>query len=126
MVIFAAIPCISTASPVCTGDWKKLNVVELEQCNLELTQQTEGNLRKTYQTKLRQLAKSPHQTGVSNARLTKALVTSQKAWERYRTAQCDFLLEQMGEASLGPSWYQGCMQEYAMDRIKWLNSESSR
>lgn len=90
---------------MCDGDWKNLNVGELEQCNFERTRQVEGKLRKAYQNRLRELAKATHVTGVSNAKVTKILVASQKAWEQYRKLQCNFLLEQMGEASLGPSWH---------------------
>lgn len=120
LLFIAAVPCIATASTMCDGDWMKLNAPELEQCNIEKTQQVESKLRRAYQNKLRQLAKATEPTGVSNTKIKKTLAASQKVWEQYRRLQCDFLLEQMGEASLGPAWYQGCMQEYAIDRIKWL------
>jgi uncharacterized protein YecT (DUF1311 family) len=94
-------------------DKKPMEMTSQEQleCSIKAAEQAERKMQKAYQHALR----SQH-----NRSLKSKLAASQQAWERYRRLQCNYVLDSMGEATEGPSWYQGCMQDMANERVKWL------
>jgi uncharacterized protein YecT (DUF1311 family) len=99
------------ADQLCGKNPMEMSSPELFECNIKTTEQAERKMRKAYEHALRS-QREPS--------LKSELAAAQKAWERYRQLQCKYLLDKMGEATEGPSWYQGCMQDMLKERTAWL------
>jgi uncharacterized protein YecT (DUF1311 family) len=108
------------ASSRCDGDWMALSSPEMVACNVERSAKIDAKLQRAYAAALKHSAAADHNDEAANARRKRKLIESQRAWKLYRNAQCDYMRDAMGEASEAESWYLGCVQEMAEERIKWL------
>lgn len=102
----------------------ELSANELFECNAARSERLEKKLAQAYKAAQQVLAKrartSKFATDPPYAKMKATLIASQQAWQRYRELQCDFLRDGMGAGTEAPSMYQGCMQDFAEARIKWL------
>lgn len=86
---------------------------DINECASIEQKKVEDKLNKAYQ----QVIKS-----IGEPATKKALIEAQRAWVRFREADCKAVYEQYKTGTIRTVMFIGCMQEHAEQRIKDLES----
>lgn len=85
--------------------------VEMNECTAEEQQVVEKKLNEVYQRLLKQLG---------DTELKQKIVIAQRAWVKFREADCKALYTKYADGSIRTDMFLTCMQTHAEQRIKGL------
>jgi uncharacterized protein YecT (DUF1311 family) len=110
--LLAALLLTTCASSAFALDCKNaLSTPEINECASIEQKKVEDKLNKVYQ----RIVKS-----VDNAEAKKSLVEAQRAWVKFRDADCKAVYQKWIEGTIRGVMFTGCMQNRAETRIKEL------
>jgi uncharacterized protein YecT (DUF1311 family) len=92
----------------------------MEQCAATEQKAVEAKLNTTYQRTLKAF------DGQEDAKAKQMLVEAQRAWIKFREADCKAVYQKWGDGTIRGLMYIGCMQQRAEQRIKELDDFASR
>jgi uncharacterized protein YecT (DUF1311 family) len=98
---------------------KAITTPELNACASIDQKKAEANLNKVYQRVLKTLDQGESATS-SDASIRNAFVAAQRAWIKFREADCNAVHQKYAGGSIRTVMYLGCMQNHAERRIKDL------
>lgn len=97
-----------------------VSTVDMNACAAQEQQQVEQQLNEVYQ---RVLAATPAKVNAQiPAKPRQRLIEAQRAWVKFREADCKAVYELWADGSIRNLQLQGCMQEHAKLRIKQLEA----
>ncbi|MDH0863297.1 lysozyme inhibitor LprI family protein [Mitsuaria sp. GD03876] len=97
-----------------------VSTVDMNDCAAQEQQQVEKQLNAVYQ---RVLAATPAKVDAQvPAKPRQRLVEAQRAWVKFREADCKAVYELWADGSIRNLQFLGCMQEHAKLRIKQLEA----
>ncbi|MDP2713550.1 lysozyme inhibitor LprI family protein [Rheinheimera sp.] len=94
---------------------------EVEHCALIALDKTEALLNASYHKLAEQLTQ-PDTEQDNYTEYRKKLLTAQRAWIKFRDADCDTQYAMHGSAPIGKAMYFTCQQQRAEQRIKQLDN----
>lgn len=103
---------------------KAITTPDINQCASIEQKRVEANLNKVYQRVLKSLDRqdaSPQ----SSAAIRNSFIAAQRAWIKFREADCDAVYQKHADGSIRTVMYIGCMQSHAERRIKDLEDYES-
>jgi uncharacterized protein YecT (DUF1311 family) len=112
-VLAAAVGSASAAALDCSNP---KDTPETNQCAAIEQRAAEAKLNQTYQRVLKSLDDGGKESAASKAKL----VIAQRAWVKFREADCDAVFEKWAGGTIRTVMYLGCMQNHAEQRIKDL------
>jgi uncharacterized protein YecT (DUF1311 family) len=92
---------------------------DINECASIEQKKIEARLNKVYQRVLKSLDQAEGNNG-GNAEMKKKLVAAQRAWVKFREADCDAVFEKHADGSIRTVMYISCMQRRAERRIEDL------
>lgn len=99
---------------------KAVTTLETNECAAIEQHKVEAQLNDTYKRVIRQLDQADPESDQSIAATKKALIEAQRAWVKFREADCNALYELYRDGTIRTVMYIGCMQAHAEQRIKEL------
>lgn len=97
-----------------------VNTQEINQCAKIDQEKTEAKLNATYQQAIKSLS-NPDDEYTKYSEIKSSLILAQKAWIKFRKADCNTVYLQNKDGTIRTAMYISCMQERAEQRIKELN-----
>jgi uncharacterized protein YecT (DUF1311 family) len=91
---------------------------DLNECAAREQKAVEARLNGTYQKVLKELEERDE----NHVETRKKLVAAQRAWIKFREADCDAAYQHYIDGSMRNLVYSGCMQQRAAQRIKELDA----
>lgn len=102
---------------------KVLNAMDLEDCAAKEQKVVEARLNSTYQKLMRRL--DGQEGGEKNQALRQAVLEAQRAWVRFREADCRAVYTQHGGSARNLQVI-GCLQSHAEQRLRELDDFMER
>jgi uncharacterized protein YecT (DUF1311 family) len=119
----SAVVSLMISLPVAAIDCAKaVTTPDINACASAEQKKVEARLNDTYQRILRNLEPSATETA-SSSRIKATLVEAQRAWVKFREADCHALYTLYEDGTIRTVMYIGCMQTRAERRIKDLEEE---
>lgn len=103
---------------------KAITTPDINQCASIEQKKVEANLNKVYQRVLKSLGRQD-ESQPSSAAVRTSFIAAQKAWIRFREADCDAVFQKYADGSIRTVMYIGCLQNHAERRIKDLEAYAS-
>lgn len=100
---------------------KALTTLEINECASRDKDKVEAKLNKTYQRIMTSLSR-PDTEDEQFSIMKKHLVAAQRAWVKFREADCDAVYEKHSGGTIRNVMYISCLQNHAERRIKDLES----
>lgn len=97
------------------------SALQVEHCSLIALDKTEAQLNESYHKLVEQLTQ-PDTEQDNYTEYRKKLLTAQRAWIKFRDADCDTVHAMHSSAIIGKTMYFICQQQRAEQRIKQLNN----
>lgn len=111
---------IALSAPALAGNCEKaMTTLEINVCASIEQKKIEAKLNKVYQRVLKSLDQ-PDSPGASYSEMRKSLVAAQRAWIKFREADCDAVYQKHAGGTIRTVMFIGCMQAHAEQRIKNL------
>lgn len=102
---------------------KAITTPDINQCASMEQKKVEANLNRVYQRVLKSLdGKDAPQSG---AAVRSSFIAAQRAWIKFREADCDAVYQKYADGSIRTVMHIGCMQNHAERRIKDLEAFES-
>ena len=98
---------------------KAITTPDVNQCASIEQKKVETSLNKVYQRVLKSLDRQDP-TPQSGAAVRNSFVAAQRAWIKFREADCHAVYQKHADGSIRTLMYIGCMQNHAERRIKDL------
>jgi len=118
-VAAALVLCGAAAGALAAPDCKNaMNTLEINECASIEQKAVEARLNQVYQRVLKTLDGEGRDSAATRAKL----VAAQRAWVRFREADCDAVYERHAGGTIRTVMYIGCMQSHAEQRIKALEA----
>jgi uncharacterized protein YecT (DUF1311 family) len=114
LVATALLAAAGTASAQAPDCKNAMTTLEMNACAAADEKVVEAKLNEVYQRVLKSYGDQEHAAARSK------LIAAQRAWVKFREADCDAVLEKWAGGSIRTQMYIGCMQNHAERRIKDL------
>ena len=95
--------------------------LDMNECAAREQKAVELNLNQTYQKALKHLQQADTETEKYSA-MRQKLIEAQRAWIKFREADCQSVYLQSGAGSIRNLMFTGCMQKHAERRIEDLTA----
>lgn len=105
---------------------KAVNTIELNDCASIEKEKVESQLNATYKSVIQKLEHPEPEVADDYWATKKALVEAQRAWVKFREADCDAIYTWHRGGTIRTVMYIGCMQAHAEQRIKELKEYESQ
>ncbi|MEC4722565.1 lysozyme inhibitor LprI family protein [Noviherbaspirillum sp. CPCC 100848] len=103
---------------------KAITTPDINQCASIEQKKVEANLNKVYQRVLKSLGQQDAPQP-SSAAMRTSFIAAQRAWIKFREADCDAVYQKYADGTIRTVMYIGCMQHHAERRIKDLEAYES-
>jgi uncharacterized protein YecT (DUF1311 family) len=105
---------------------KAVNTLEINDCASIEKEKVESQLNATYKSVIQKLEHPEPEVADDYLATKKALVEAQRAWVKFREADCDATYTWHRGGTIRTLMYIGCMQAHAEQRIKELKEYESQ
>lgn len=93
--------------------------VDIDECAAQEQKQVEAKLNTVYQRVIKKLDK-PDADGESYSEMKTSLIAAQRAWIKFRDADCKAVYTRYASGTIRTAMFIGCMQSHTEQRIREL------
>lgn len=104
---------------------KAVSTPDIAECAVREQKQVEARLNARYQKLMRELD-GKNDPASRSPELKQAVIEAQRAWVKYREADCKAVYQMYIDGSARGAMFTGCMQAHAEQRIKALDDFSAQ
>jgi uncharacterized protein YecT (DUF1311 family) len=120
-VLIALLLLACSASAAAINCANAITTLDINECASREQAKVEAKLNKVYQRVLKSLDK-PDEELEKYSEMKKKLIVAQRAWVKFREADCDAVYAKSASGTMRTVLFIGCMQSHAEKRIKELEA----